>query len=73
VFEGTVDGNLSSLEAMERVSKNPKVHFLAVNGASHFSILAPTTKLLAQRILRDTGPQPGITFTADELNRPFGR
>lgn len=73
VFEGTVDGNLSSLKALERASKNPNVHFLTVNGASHFSILAPTTRLIAEKILRDNGPQPDITFTEDELNRRFGR
>src|SRR5262249_24344200 len=45
VFEGALffRGNLGSLQAMARSSTNPKVQFLPVRGANHFSILAPTT------------------------------
>src|SRR5262249_27149430 len=37
VFEGTVDGNLVCLQAMASASTNPKVRFLPVRGANHFS------------------------------------
>src|SRR5436309_8978757 len=39
VFEGTVRGNLDSLRAMERASRNPKVRFHAVQNADHVSVL----------------------------------
>jgi acetyl esterase/lipase len=73
VLEGTVGGNLSSLEAMRRASTNAKLRFHAVNGADHFSLLAPVNQLIAQRILRDTGPVTNLAFTAAELSRLFGR
>lgn len=73
VFEGTAEGNIDSLQAMARSSTNPKVHFLAVRGASHFSILAPTNRLIADKILRDDGPACSLTFAAEELSRPFAR
>src|SRR5262249_35519687 len=73
VFEGTRDGNLSSLQAMKQAATNPKAHFYAVNGATHFSILAPANRLIAQKILKDDGPETNITFTEAELSRLFGR
>src|SRR5207237_2146906 len=47
VFEGTTQGNLVCLQAMARGSTNAQVHFLAVRGATHFSVLAPVTRLIA--------------------------
>jgi acetyl esterase/lipase len=73
VFEGTVQGNLASLQAMSGSSTNPKVHFFPVKGANHFNLLDPTTRLIAAKILKDEGPTTSITFTADEVNRPFAR
>ncbi|MFO0929173.1 MAG: prolyl oligopeptidase family serine peptidase [Gemmataceae bacterium] len=73
VIEGTADGNLDCLRNMARVSTNPRVQFLAVRGANHFSVLAPTTKRIAARLLRDDGPACNLAFTEDELSRAFGR
>jgi hypothetical protein len=74
VFEGTrQSSNLRSLKAMARASANPQVHFLPVNGATHFSILAPTTRLIAESVLRDDGPETHLAFTEQELNLPFAR
>jgi len=73
VFEGTKDGNLGSLNAMSRSSKNPKVQFFPVNGATHFSILFPTNRIIATKILRDNGPECKLNFTSVELNKPFGK
>jgi len=69
VFEGTRQGNLTSLQAMSRVSKNPNVHFYPVRGATHFSLLAPTNKLIASKILRDEGATSNLSFTEDEVNQ----
>jgi acetyl esterase/lipase len=71
VFEGNEQGNLSSLEAMERASTNPLIRFLPVEGANHFSILGPTNELIARKILQDIGTATNIDFSTDELNRPF--
>jgi dienelactone hydrolase len=72
VFAGTVrDGALPSLQAMSQSATNPKVHFLSVTGADHFNILAPTNRLIAEKILRDDGPECEIAFTTEELSRPF--
>lgn len=74
VFEGTKQpGNLDSLQARARASTNPMVHFLAVSGADHFSILAPTTQLIARKVLRDDGPVTNLAFTQQELKKLFIR
>jgi acetyl esterase/lipase len=73
VFEGTVQGNLGSLQAMARSSANANAHFLPVRGATHFSILAPTTRLIADKVLRDDGAACNLTFTEEETNKLFGK
>lgn len=74
VFEGTEQpSNSASLQTMSRSSKNPKLHFLSVRGASHFSILAPTNEQIAAAILHDDGPTTNLTFNESELSQPFAR
>jgi dipeptidyl aminopeptidase/acylaminoacyl peptidase len=73
VFEGTNKGNLLPLINMTRDSNNPMLHFYPVKGASHFSILFPTNRLIAGKILRDSGLTVNLAFTEEELNRPFGK
>ena len=72
VFEGTLKGsNTRSMQILARNSTNSKIHFLSVQGASHFSILAPTTRLVATKILRDDGDVCNVAFTEEELSGPF--
>jgi dipeptidyl aminopeptidase/acylaminoacyl peptidase len=73
VFEGTEEGNLDSLLTMKRATNNPKVQFYPVRGATHFSILAPTNRLIAQKILLDNRETCNLSFNESELNKPFGR
>jgi dienelactone hydrolase len=74
VLEGTGQpGNVDSLRALDRASGNPLVRFYQVKGANHFSILAPTTKLIADKILRDVGPTTDIAISEDELKASLGR
>ncbi len=69
VFEGTnAPGNLDELTALRRVSRNARLRFHPVAGANHFSILAPTTRLVARKILRDEGPTPTLDFSESELS-----
>jgi Fe-S cluster assembly iron-binding protein IscA len=72
VFEGT-GGNLSSLQTMARSSKNPNVRFFEVKGANHFSTLAPTNRLIADKILQDAGPACRLAFTEEEVSKPFAK
>jgi Fe-S cluster assembly iron-binding protein IscA/alpha/beta superfamily hydrolase len=68
VIEGT-GGNVSSLRAMARVSKNAKVRFFEVKGTDHFGVLAPTNRIIAEKILRDTGPTCNLALSEEELNK----
>lgn len=74
VMEGTEHGNLDALQAMQKVSTNPLVHFLPVQKTDHFGILAPANTLIAQKILQDsagTTNKSSISLSSDELNRLF--
>jgi len=71
VFEGS-GGNIQSLRNMARASSNPKAHFLEVRGADHFNILAPLNRMLAQKILADTGEVCNIEVTENDVNKLFG-
>lgn len=61
------DGNSSNLERIERASENGKINCYIIEGADHFSTLAPLTRLAAQKILEDTGAEPNISITQEEL------
>ena len=69
----TVGGNVVSLRTMSRASKNPKVRFIEVKGATHFDLLAPTNELIARKILRDKGPECDLAFSGEEVSAPFGK
>jgi dienelactone hydrolase len=54
VIEGTdAPSNIDALDMMKNAPHPASVHFEAVPGASHFSVLAPTNERIAQAILRD--------------------
>jgi dipeptidyl aminopeptidase/acylaminoacyl peptidase len=71
VIEGTAQGNIDSLHRMAQLSTHPKAHFLAVRDADHFNILAPSNRLIAEKILRDDGPTCNLTLTTEELRQRF--
>lgn len=73
VFEGTREGNLDALRSMAKASKNPKVRFFAVNGATHFSALGSTNRIIAEKLLRDTDGECNLSFTEEEVSKPFKR
>jgi acetyl esterase/lipase len=74
VFEGTEKpSNIGSLQAMEKASHNPLIHFHPVAGATHFTALAPLTRLIADKIVHDDGPATNIAFTKGELRGLFPR
>ena len=62
------DGNSECLERMEQACQSDSLHYFVVENADHFSVLAPATRLVAQKILEDTGDTPGISVTMEELD-----
>jgi acetyl esterase/lipase len=72
VIDGT-EGNLADLRSMERSTKNPNLHFLAIKGTDHFRLLPATNRLIAQRVLGDTGPACNLAFTEEELAEAFAK
>ncbi|MHC4718226.1 MAG: alpha/beta hydrolase family protein [Planctomycetota bacterium] len=68
VFEGGQrPGNIKALTELSRASANRLIRFHPVQGADHFSILAPVTRVIAAEILRDVGPTVSIDLTEQEL------
>jgi hypothetical protein len=43
------------------------IHFYSIRGKNHFGTLAPITKVIAAKILRDDGPSSDIQFTREAL------
>jgi acetyl esterase/lipase len=69
VFEGAQSpSNLRSLKAMARMSSNPAIRFLPVEGMDHFSVLAPITQHVARKVIADDGPTTNLAFTEKELS-----
>jgi dipeptidyl aminopeptidase/acylaminoacyl peptidase len=68
VIEGTSPptSNIASLRAMERAPHDPSVRFVAVGGVDHFGVLDPLTRLIASKIVQDTGPTCAIVLTDEE-------
>ena len=62
------DGNSANLERMMEASDNDSLHGYVIEGADHFSTLAPLTRVVAGKILEDTGAEPAISITQEELD-----
>jgi dipeptidyl aminopeptidase/acylaminoacyl peptidase len=75
IIEGEEDGgNVEALEALRRASAGMKnVHAVRVKGPDHFSILGPANKLIAKKVMADTGPECNIHVTKAELDGLFGK
>ena len=72
VFEGAERrSNIGELNSMSRRTRNPAIQFHPVNGANHFSTLAPMTALIAQKILHDDGDSMNIGFSDAEIAAAF--
>jgi hypothetical protein len=53
---------------MAQAPASPSVHFHPVRNADHYSTLAPMNRLIARKILADTGEATNIAFPEDELD-----
>lgn len=72
LIEGS-EGNSINLKNIQRASDNENINCYIVEGADHFSVLAPITRLLAEKILEDTGSEPSITITQEELDEAMNQ
>ena len=72
VIEGQ-NGNASDIRDIENRSDNDNIHTFIVQGGDHFDILAPVTKLLAQKVLADTGPSVNIHLTGQEIQQAMNQ
>ena len=71
ILEGTASpSNLACLVTMQKISTNPRLHFIRLVGKTHFTGLAPANKVIAAKIVADTGDIANISFTDDELGNP---
>jgi len=72
LFEGgSGQSQIASLEKMKSSTSNPFLHFYPEPNATHLGILAPISKIIADKILTDNGTSTNITFTEAELSEPF--
>lgn len=70
VFEGTdAPSNAAALLDLKNRNTSPRAHFYTVDGYTHFSILAPMNRLIAEKIIADSETACSITFTSQELAR----
>lgn len=67
ICEGVEDGNLDSLEWMEKESTNPRISFLALEENDHFSPIAPATEAFARQILAQEKNEGPFSFQLDEV------
>ncbi len=66
IIEGE-DGNSSQIKSLEQKDKNDFTEYYIIEGADHWSYLAPTTLLIADEILKDTGSETSISITDEKL------
>lgn len=67
LIEGS-GGNAMNLKNIERTSENDNIHCYIMEGQDHWTVLAPLTRVLAQKILADTGAVCNIAVTQEELD-----
>jgi hypothetical protein len=65
VIEGE-QGNADSLEQLKHAG-TPSAHFLLVRGATHFTLLAPATGLIAERLMAEAHGGAPFALSAQEL------
>lgn len=66
-------GNYDCFKNLSRTSQNPNIHFVLMRNADHFSICYPINKLIASKILNDTGKTSSISITNKEADDLFDK
>jgi hypothetical protein len=73
VFEGTKQGNIADFRSMAKKAYGVRINFIEAKNTDHFGILAPTTEIIAKKILKDTAEESNISVTEAEVNQAFVR
>ncbi len=68
LIEGS-EGNGSNLKRIQETTENENINCYILEGYDHFAPLGPITPLLAEKILADTGAEPNISITQEELEK----
>ena len=69
VIEGSDEGNTDAFEPLRKAAKSAPLSFLLVPGATHFTVLAPVTELLARKLVDAKADAPTVTLTDAEDTR----
>lgn len=71
IIEGANFGsNIGSLRDMQKkVTPTSPIIFVPVKDADHFSVLAPISRLIAQKVRVDTGAACNVTLGAQEITQ----
>ena len=73
VFEGVnPTSNIASLNLLAKANHNAAIQFHPVPNATHFSALQPVSRLIARKILQDTGATPDLSFSEQEIAAAVG-
>ncbi|TSC32385.1 alpha/beta fold hydrolase [Corallococcus sp. Z5C101001] len=67
VIEGADHGNMDAFEPLRLAAKSAPLSFLPVPGATHFSVLAPVTELLARKLAEAPAEAPTVHLTDAEV------
>jgi dipeptidyl aminopeptidase/acylaminoacyl peptidase len=65
--------NIDCVQYLAAHSSNPQLHFYSMPGYDHFSELAVSTPIVAQKILQDSGPQVNISLSDQPKFSPIGQ
>jgi acetyl esterase/lipase len=72
-FEG--EGEYTARQAVQMAivarEQNAPLHVFIIPGGDHFSIILPITRLIASKVVADTGPACKIQFTPEEVQTAF--
>ncbi len=67
-FEGEAD-YWFEFDEMKKIAEdnNIPLYIYSIKGGDHFNIITPVTKIIAEKILNDTGEKANITFTKEDI------
>jgi hypothetical protein len=57
-------GNWESIQPMEKINDNPNIHFIGVEGFTHFSEIYPVLEVISKHIISND-----LNITSGEINR----
>jgi dipeptidyl aminopeptidase/acylaminoacyl peptidase len=68
VIEGDTGGNAGAFAGLKAAAGTAPVRFLKVKGATHFSVLAPATEMIASRLAAEAAGGAPFAVTEEELS-----